>query len=54
MTEIIDLLLTMSQEIKDIKARIELIKYQKTERFKDNWINAAGSFKNNSINAGNP
>ena len=38
MTEIIDLLLTMSQEIKDIKARIELIKYQKTERFKDNWI----------------
>jgi len=38
MTEIIDLLLTMSQEIKDIKARIELIKYQKTDKFKDNWI----------------
>ncbi|CAM1365421.1 DNA-binding protein [Tenacibaculum soleae] len=38
MTEIIDLLLTMSQEIKDIKARIDLIKYQKAEKLKDNWI----------------
>ncbi len=38
MTEIIDLLLTISQEIKDIKARIDLIKYQKAEKLKDNWI----------------
>lgn len=38
MTEIIDLLLAMSQDIKDIKARIELIKYQKAEKLKDNWI----------------
>lgn len=38
MTEIIDLLLTMSQEIKDIKARIDLIKYQEAEKLKDNWI----------------
>lgn len=38
MTEIIDLLLAMSQDIKDIKARIELIKYQKAKRLKDNWI----------------
>jgi hypothetical protein len=38
MTEIIDLLMSLSQEIKDIKARIELIKYQKAEKLKDNWI----------------
>ena len=38
MTEIIDLLLTMSQEIKDIKARIDLFKYQKAEKLKDNWL----------------
>ncbi|MCI2228281.1 helix-turn-helix domain-containing protein [Polaribacter sp. MSW13] len=38
MTEIIDLILAMSQDIKDIKARIKLIKYQKVERLKDNWL----------------
>lgn len=38
MTEIIDLLLTLSQEIKDLKARIELIRASRAERLKDTWI----------------
>ena len=38
MTEIIDLLLTLSQEIKDIKARIELLQLSKAEVLKDTWI----------------
>jgi hypothetical protein len=38
MTEIIDLLLTLSQEIKDIKARIELLRYSRAEVLKDSWI----------------
>ena len=38
MTEIIDLLLTLSQEIKDIKARIELLRHTRSEVLKDAWI----------------
>ena len=38
MTEIIDLLLTLSQEIKDIKARIELLQISRAEVLKDTWI----------------
>ena len=38
MTEIIDLLLTLSQEIKDIKARIELLQLSRAEVLKDTWI----------------
>jgi hypothetical protein len=38
MTEIIDLLLTLSQEIKDIKARIELLRQSRAEVLKDTWI----------------
>jgi hypothetical protein len=38
MTEIIDLLLALSQEIKDIKARIELLQISRAEVLKDTWI----------------
>lgn len=38
MTEIIDLLLTLSQEIKDIKARIELFRHSRAERLKESWL----------------
>ena len=38
MTEIIDLLLALSQEIKDLKARIELLRYTRAEVLKDTWI----------------
>ena len=38
MTEIIDLLLTLSQEIKDIKARIDLLQLSRAEVLKDTWI----------------
>ena len=38
MTEIIDLLLTLSQEIKDIKARIELLRHTRAEVLKDTRI----------------
>ena len=38
MTEIIDLLLVLSQEIKDLKARIELLRYSRAEVLKDTWI----------------
>ncbi|WP_417859271.1 helix-turn-helix domain-containing protein [Xanthomarina gelatinilytica] len=38
MTEIIDLLLALSQEIKDIKARIELLRNTRAEVLKDTWI----------------
>jgi len=38
MTEIIDLLLALSQEIKDIKARTELLQLSKAEVLKDTWI----------------
>tara|TARA_R110002033_G_scaffold106718_1_gene153555 strand:- start:30 stop:326 length:297 start_codon:yes stop_codon:yes gene_type:complete len=38
MTEIIDLLLALSQEIKDIKTRIELLRQSRVERLKDSWL----------------
>ncbi|NLO71054.1 MAG: helix-turn-helix domain-containing protein [Porphyromonadaceae bacterium] len=38
MTEIIDLLLALSQEIKDLKARIDINKATRVERLKDTWI----------------
>lgn len=38
MTEIIDLLLTLSQDIKDLKARIELLRQSRAEVLKDTWI----------------
>ncbi|WCO03450.1 helix-turn-helix domain-containing protein [Psychroserpens ponticola] len=38
MTEIIDLILALSQEIKDIKARIELLQISRAEVLKDTWI----------------
>ena len=38
MTEIIDLLLALSQEIKDLKARIELLRHSRAEVLKDTWI----------------
>ncbi len=38
MTEIIDLLLALSQEIKDLKARIELLRNSRAEVLKDTWI----------------
>lgn len=38
MTEIIDLILNLSQEIKDLKARIELLRQSRAEVLKDTWI----------------
>lgn len=38
MTEIIDLLLALSQQIKDLKARIELLRHTRAEVLKDTWI----------------
>ncbi|WP_417620058.1 helix-turn-helix domain-containing protein [Oceanihabitans sediminis] len=38
MTEIINLLLALSQEIKDLKARIELLKESRAERLKGMWM----------------
>ncbi|WP_431134770.1 helix-turn-helix domain-containing protein [Psychroserpens mesophilus] len=38
MTEIIDLLLALSQEIKDIKTRIEVLRQSRVERLKDSWL----------------
>ncbi|NGX84710.1 helix-turn-helix domain-containing protein [Aequorivita sp. KMM 9714] len=38
MTEIIDLLLALSQEIKDIRARIELLKEMRADRLKFTWV----------------
>ena len=38
MTEIIDLLLALSQEIKDLRARIDINKATRVERLKDTWI----------------
>lgn len=38
MTEIIDLLLALSQQIKDLKARIELLRHSRAEVLKDTWI----------------
>ncbi|MFD2696391.1 helix-turn-helix domain-containing protein [Mesonia sediminis] len=38
MKEIIDLILALSQEIKYIKAYIQLLKQSRAERLKDSWI----------------
>jgi hypothetical protein len=38
MTEIIDLILALSQDIKDLKARIELLRLSRAEVLKDTWI----------------
>ena|SRR5690606_18016773 len=38
MSEIIDLILALSQEIKELKARIELIRLSRVEVLKDTWI----------------
>ncbi|MCX7547765.1 helix-turn-helix domain-containing protein [Xanthomarina sp. F1114] len=38
MSEIIDLILALSQEIKELKARIELIRLSRAEVLKDTWI----------------
>ncbi len=38
MKEIVDLILSLSQEIKDLKARIELIRQSRAERLKNTWI----------------
>ncbi len=38
MTEIIDLLMSLSQEIKDIKARVDLLRQSRAERLKDTWL----------------
>ncbi len=38
MKEIIDLILSLSQEIKDLKARIELIRQSRAELLKDTWL----------------
>lgn len=38
MTEIIDLLLTLSLEIKDLKARIEIFRQSRSESLKDIWV----------------
>lgn len=38
MTEIIDLILNLSQEIKDLKARIELLRLSRAEVLRDTWI----------------
>ena len=38
MTEIIDLLLTLSQDVKHLKARIELLRQSRAEVLKDTWI----------------
>ena len=38
MSEIVDLILSLSQEIKELKARIELIRLSRAEVLKDTWI----------------
>lgn len=38
MTEIIDLLMSLSQEIKDMKARIDLLRQSRAQRLKDTWL----------------
>jgi hypothetical protein len=38
MTEIIDLLVALSQEIKDLKARIDINKATRVEHLKNTWI----------------
>src|SRR5690554_1878695 len=38
MTEIFDLLLALSEQIKDLKARIEISRALRVERLKDTWV----------------
>lgn len=38
MKEIVELILTLSQELKDLKARIELLNRSRVEVLKDSWI----------------
>ena len=38
MTEIIDLILILSQEIKDLKARIEIFRQSRAELLKETWL----------------
>jgi len=38
MTEIVDLILALSQEIKELKVYIKLIKQSRAERLKDSWL----------------
>lgn len=38
MIEIVDLILALSQEIKELKVHIELIKQTRAERFKETWL----------------
>lgn len=38
MTEIIDLLLALSQEIKDLQTRIDLLRQSRADVLKDTWI----------------
>lgn len=38
MTEIIDLILALSQDVKDLKARVELLRQSRAEVLKDTWI----------------
>lgn len=38
MKEIVELILTLSQELKDLKARIELLNRSRVDVLKDSWI----------------
>jgi hypothetical protein len=38
MIEIIDLLMSLSQEVKDIKARLDLLKHRGAKKLKDTWL----------------
>lgn len=38
MSEIVDLVLALSQQIKELKVHIELIKQTRAEKFKETWL----------------
>ena len=38
MTEIIDLLVALSQEVRDLKTRIELLNATRVENLKNTWV----------------
>jgi hypothetical protein len=38
MSKIIDLILSLSQKVKDLKTRIELLRLWRVKRLKDPWI----------------
>jgi hypothetical protein len=40
MIEIIDLLMSLSQEVKDIKARLEVFKHNGAEKLTDTWLDS--------------